>query len=138
MVGGGFMPPYKVLFLCDDCVASAPVLEALRARGLELRIAHSFHQVAAHRRQRADVIVILSPHHANAWIARLKLLPGAPAPVVLLCSRGQTLTAMPPPVDAVCHTDSLASVLNAVTLAASSAASMPMLHRPLAMGYPIG
>jgi hypothetical protein len=36
------MPPYKVLFLCDDCVASAPVLEALRIGGFRLRIVHSF------------------------------------------------------------------------------------------------
>ncbi len=46
------MPPYKVLFLCDDCVASAPVLEALRIGGFRLRIAHSFHQVSAHRGER--------------------------------------------------------------------------------------
>jgi hypothetical protein len=40
----------------------------------------------------------LSPHHANAWIARLKLLAGVPAPVVLLCSGSEPLTNMPPPV----------------------------------------
>ena len=80
------MPPYKVLFLCDDCVASAPVLEALRSVAFDCRSPTVFRQVSAHRVQRADVIVILSPHHANAWIASLKLLAGAPAPVVLLCS----------------------------------------------------
>jgi hypothetical protein len=68
------MRPYKVLFLCDDCVASAPVLEALRVSGFRLQVAHSYSQVSAHRGERADVIVILSPHRANAWIARLKLL----------------------------------------------------------------
>jgi hypothetical protein len=130
------MPPYKVLFLCDDCVASAPVLEALRIGGFRLRIVHSFYQVSAHPGERADVIVILSPHHANAWIARLKLLAGVPAPVVLLCSGSEPLTNMPPPVDAVCHTESLKSVLSAVLLAASSS-SVPvqMLYPPLVAGY---
>jgi hypothetical protein len=130
------MPPYKVLFLCDDCVASAPVLEALRTGGFRPHIAHSFYQVTAHRGKRADVIVILSPHHANAWIARLKLLVGAPAPVVLLCSGREPLTSMPPPVDAVCHAESLTSVLNAVLRAASSsAAPVRMLYPPLIAGY---
>lgn len=132
------MPPYKVLFLCDDCVASAPVLEALRAGGLRLQIAHSLRQVGAYRGQRADVIVILSPHHANAWIARLKLLAGAPAPVVLLCSGSEALTTMPPPVDAVCHIESLKSVLNAVRLAAGSSARVPVLYPPLVAGFQPG
>ncbi len=129
------MPPYKVLFLCDDCVASAPVLEALRTGGFRLHIAHSFYQVSAHRGERADVVVILSPHHANAWIARLKLLAGAPAPVVLLCSGRESLTSMPPPVDAVCHTESLKSVLSAVWSAASSTVRVPKPHPPLVAGY---
>jgi hypothetical protein len=78
----------------------------------------------------------LSPHHANAWIARLKLLAGAPAPVVLLCSGSEPLTNMPPPVDAVCHTESLKSVLSAVLLAAASAAApVQMLYSPLVAGY---
>jgi hypothetical protein len=133
------MRPYKVLFLCDDCVASAPVLEALRAGGLQLHIAHSIHQIRAHRGKRADVVVILSPHHANAWIARLKLLAGTPAPVILLCSGPESLTTMPPPVDAVCHTESLKSVLSAVLRAASSsAAPVQMLYPPLVAGYQPG
>jgi hypothetical protein len=78
----------------------------------------------------------LSPHHANAWIARLKLLAGAPAPVVLLCSGREPLTSMPPPVDAVCHIESLKSVLSAVLLAAASAAApVQMLYPPLVAGY---
>jgi hypothetical protein len=133
------MRPYKVLFLCDDCVASAPVLEALRTGGFRLHIAHSLYQVSAHRGERADVIVILSPHHANAWIARLKLLAGTPAPVILLCSGPEPLTTMPPPVDAVCHAESLKSVLNAVLRAASSsAAPVQMLYPPLVAGYQPG
>ncbi len=133
------MPPYRVLFLCDDCVASAPVLEALRIGGFRLRIAHSLHQVSAHRDERADVIVILSPHHANGWIARLKLLPGVPAPVILLCSGTDSLTSMPPPVDAVCHIESLKSVLSAVQLAAaSSSAPIQMLYPPAVTGYQPG
>ncbi|HEY5176317.1 MAG TPA: hypothetical protein VII95_12210 [Terriglobales bacterium] len=130
------MPPYKILFLCGDCVASAPVLEALRVGGFRLRIAHSFHQVTTHRGERADVIVILSPHHANAWIARVKLLAGVPAPVIVLCSGHAPLTEMLPPVDAVCHAESLKSVLSAVLLAASSSsAPVQMLYPPLAAGY---
>ena len=130
------MPPYKVLFLCDDCVASAPVLEALRMGGFRLRIAHNFCQVVAHCGERADVVVILSPHHANAWIARLKMLAGAPAPVVLLCSGRAPLTEMLPPVDAVCHAESLNSVLRAVLQAASSSsAPVQMLYPPPVAGY---
>ncbi len=130
------MPPYKVLFLCDDCVASAPVLEALRIGGFRLHIAHSFYQVSAHRGERADVVVILSPRHANAWIARVKLLAGTPAPVILLCSGTESLTTMAPPVDAVCHIESLASVLSAVQLAAaSSSAPVQMLYPPAIKRY---
>ena len=133
------MAPYKVLFLCDDCVASAPVLEALRADGFHLHIAHSFHQVTTHRGKRADVVVILSPHHANAWISRLKLLAGVPAPVILLCSGREPLTSMPPPVDAVCHIESLKSVLSAVLSAASSSsAPIRMLYPPVVAGYQPG
>lgn len=133
------MPPYKVLFLCDDCVASAPVLEALRVGGFRLRIAHSFKQVSDHRGERADVIVILSPHHAHAWIARLKLLAGVPAPVILVCSGSGSSTEMLPPVDAVCHAESLTSVLSAVLSAASSSsAPVRMLYPPLIAGYQLG
>ena len=132
------MPPYKVLFLCDDCVASAPVLEALRVGGLRLQVAHNFHQVTERPGPRADVIVILSPHHANSWIARLKLLAGTPAPVVLLCGRDQTMTTMPPPVDAVCHIESLSSVVNAVVSAAASSAHVPALYPPLVPGFQPG
>jgi hypothetical protein len=132
------MPPYKVLFLCDDCVASAPVLEALRVGGLRVQVAHSFHQVTERPGPRADVVVILSPHHANSWIARLKLLAGTPAPVVLLCGRDQTMTTMPPPVDAVCHVGSLPSVVNAVLLAAASSARVPALYPPLVPGFQPG
>jgi hypothetical protein len=133
------MPPYKVLFLCDDCVASAPVLEALRVSGFRLQVAHSLHQVSTQGGERADVIVILSPHHANAWIARLKLLAGTPSPVILLSSGAEPLMTMPPPVDAVCHTESIKSVLNAVLRAASSSsAAARMPYPPLVGGCQAG
>ena len=118
------MPPYKVLFLCDDCVASAPILEVLRTGGLRLEVAHGYQQVGAQSGERADVIVILSPHHANKWISQLKLLAGACAPIVLLCSGQQPLTDMLPPVDAVCHAESVKSVLSAVL----SVAARPRLR----------
>src|SRR5271157_3614125 len=107
------MRRYEVLFVCDDCVTSAPVLDALRGGGFRLHVAHGFHELAAHCGQRVDVIVILSQHHAIGWMARLKLLRNS-VPVVLLCTGPQASTAMRPLVDAVCHTELLKSVLEAV------------------------
>src|SRR5208283_4702859 len=101
------------LFVCDDCVTSAPVLDALHRGGFRLYIAHGFQELAAHCGQRVDVIVILSQHHAIGWMTRLKLLRNS-VPVVLLCAGPQATTAMRPLAHAVGDTESLKSVLEAV------------------------
>jgi hypothetical protein len=125
------MRRYEVLFVCDDCVTTVPVPDALRGGGFRLHIAHGFHELAAHCGQRVDVIVILSQHHAIEWIARLKLLRNS-VPVVVVCTGAQASTAMPPLVDAVCQTESLTSVLDAVFAAASSTVPVHLLQAQLA------
>ena len=125
------MPRYEVLFVCDDCVTSAPVLKALHGRGFRLHVAHGFRELAAHCGQPVDVIVILSQHHAIGWMARLKLLRNS-VPVVLLCTDSQASTAMRPLVDTVCHAESLKSVLEAVCAAAASTVPVHLLQARLA------
>src|SRR5271166_2299129 len=124
------MPHYRVLFVCDDCVTSAPVLKALHSTGFRLHVAHGFQELAAHCGQRVDVIVILSQHHAIGWMARLKLLRNS-VPVVLLCTGQPASTVMRPLVDVVCQTESLKSVLEAVFVAASSTVPVHLLQSQL-------
>jgi hypothetical protein len=118
----------RILFVCDDCVESMPIVSRFQAAGFKVTLAHSAHDVEQLSKTPVDAVVVTTDRHLQLC-ARFPKFRDARTVIVKLCkSAGRSAE---PPVTVVTSTHapsaecSLDAVLELVSANAQERATSP-------------